>query len=163
MQDEGLAVMYGWVRGARQVLMQHLATLPHEAYLAPRPELAGASVRDRHMHVVDCYVQWAGRGILDEAGLPVPDATTWPDARSAWSWFEAVDVLVARLLETFEGRLDTPVDRRVYGEVLRLTPRWTLVHPMTHEFHHKGQIRLSCRLLGYPAPQADMPLPFDAG
>jgi len=158
--DEGLMTTYDWVRRTRQTLLHHLSSLPGEAYLAPRPELDGQSVRDRHMHIAACYIGWTGRRALLEEGLALPDAAGWPDAERAWSWFEAVDFMVARLFETYGDRLDEPLERAFRDKPVRITARWALTHPMTHEFHHKGQIVVASRLLGYPAPDTDMVLPF---
>jgi uncharacterized damage-inducible protein DinB len=36
------------------------------------------------------------------------------------------------------------------------TPAFTLLHVITHAFHHKGQMVAMLRLLGHPAPDTDM-------
>ncbi len=38
----------------------------------------------------------------------------------------------------------------------RHTAAFTLLRPITHIFHHKGQIVAMCRLLGHPAPETDL-------
>ncbi len=34
-----------------------------------------------------------------------------------------------------------------------LTRRWLVLHPITHEFHHKGQVASLGRALGHPVPE----------
>jgi uncharacterized damage-inducible protein DinB len=36
------------------------------------------------------------------------------------------------------------------------TPLQIFTQPFTHEFHHKGQLVLMCRLLGYIPPDTDV-------
>jgi hypothetical protein len=67
---------------------------------------------------------------------------------------------VARLLERFGGHLDDPIERTVWGQVERVTPRWLIMHPITHEFSHKGQIVVMVRLLGVEPFDTDRVRPF---
>jgi uncharacterized damage-inducible protein DinB len=44
----------------------------------------------------------------------------------------------------------------------RLSLRYLLLHPVTHEFHHKGQVTSLGRILGHPVPDGtdlDLALP----
>lgn len=42
------------------------------------------------------------------------------------------------------------------GEVIRLVPAMAVVHMLTHEYHHKGQIVMLARRLGYQPPDTDL-------
>lgn len=47
------------------------------------------------------------------------------------------------------------------GKVVTLTPWLVVLRPITHTFHHRGQIAVMCRLLGQPVPPSpalDFPL-----
>jgi uncharacterized damage-inducible protein DinB len=47
---------------------------------------------------------------------------------------------------------------------LKVTQRWLLLHPITHEFHHKGQLLALARILEHPLPgnvDTDLVLPFE--
>lgn len=65
--------------------------------------------------------------------------------------FEGVDRLVEEALRSFD-RLD-----EVYvwtlpreGRKANVSQCWLLMHPITHEFHHKGQMVALGRVLGHP-------------
>jgi uncharacterized damage-inducible protein DinB len=45
---------------------------------------------------------------------------------------------------------------------LMVTQRWLIVRPITHEFHHGGQLLMLGRALGHPLPEdmgTDLVLP----
>lgn len=35
---------------------------------------------------------------------------------------------------------------------MSVSQRWLLMHPITHEFHHKGQMMTPARIWGYTMP-----------
>ncbi|SIQ72385.1 DinB family protein [Priestia flexa] len=41
-------------------------------------------------------------------------------------------------------------------EWVKKTPRQLLIHSITHEFHHEGQIVIMLRLLGYTPENTDI-------
>ncbi len=157
--DQGLLTTLDWTRQTREVLMQALGALGPERYQAPQATLAGESIRDRHLHSAGCYIFWAARvGLQEEPPDPRPDE--YPDATAARALFAAADAAVERLLTHFDGKLDEPIERVVHGHTERLTPRWLVMHPITHEFNHKGQILVLLRMFGAPPFDGDMVLPF---
>ncbi|MDI3298343.1 MAG: DinB family protein [Bacillota bacterium] len=158
---DGIRTLYDWVRATRRSLFDYLEGWPVELYLRPLELLAGESVRDRHVHVAECYVTWLATVGLEEGSSP-PSPGEVPDVRRARALFAEVDRLVERFLGRFEGELDRPLARSWRGERRELTPRWLLAHPITHEFHHKGQIVLAGRWLGRPAPDTDLLFPEEA-
>lgn len=158
----GIRTVYGWVRATRQALLEYLEDWPAELYRRPLELLTGESVRDRHVHVAECYVTWLAVVGLEEDRISAPSPEEVPDVRRARALFTEVDRLVERFLGRFEGELDRPLARSWRGERREMTPRWLLTHPITHEFHHKGQIVLAGRWLGRPAPDTDLRFPEEA-
>lgn len=153
-------LLYEWTVRTRDVLMAHLASIPQATYDQPLPVLAGESVRERQRHIAVCYGVWLGRGL---GGMAMTDAIPaldgWRTAADAPVAFAQVDALVARFLARHAGALDRSMTVEAGDERLAVTPRWLLTHPVTHEFHHKGQIVVAVRLLGHPAPDTDLVLP----
>lgn len=131
MADD-LRQLYRWVRGARDTLLAYLESLPADAYTRG----LGGPRRD----------------------LPLDD---YRDVASVRAAFAEVDALVERFLAHFADRLDEALHRappwRAQG--LTVTPRWLLLHPITHEFHHKGQLVVIGRQLGFPPPETDLAFP----
>jgi uncharacterized damage-inducible protein DinB len=124
------------------------------------PEYGQGSILSILTHVADSYGRWVGTTLLEE---PWDAADTPGDLPSLSAWFARVDVLLERALtcsrmksgETFET-VDFEGNRR------RLTAGWVVLHPITHEFHHKGQVVTLLRRLGHPIT-VDLDLPPPGG
>lgn len=160
MSDD-LRQLYRWVQGARATLFAYLEGLPPDAYTRELPGFPwGGSMRNLHVHIADCYVYW-----LEYVGQQQPRRDLrfedYPDVASVRAAFAQVDALVDRFLDHFAGRLDKPLRRVVSWRPrgLTVTSRWLLLHPITHEFHHKGQMVVIGRQLGYPPPETDLAFP----
>jgi len=150
----GLSLFYGWVRRTRAGVLDYAATLPEDDLHALRPAFP-RSVAGLLAHAAECYLHWTGHVGLGRA--PVPERDRDPDLEGVRALFREADAVVAGALARGSG-LDAPLD--VDGE--RLTLRWLVLHPVTHEFHHKGQIASLGRALGHPVPDGsdlDLVLP----
>lgn len=158
-----LRAAYAWARVGRERLLTWLESLPGDVYTLERPDFAFGSLRNVQVHVADCYRMWiAARGL----GEPVTrlDARALTDVAALRAAFADVDALVERALAAFTSP-DEP--RRVtFGDrELEVTGRWLVMHPLTHEFHHKGQLLTMGRVLGFPypaGPDTDLGLPEEA-
>lgn len=75
-------------------------------------------------------------------------------------YFEQADRYVEKVLEQFTDKFDKPIEKKlVWREksgLIRKTPRQLLVHSITHESHHKGQIVAMLRLLGHTPKNTDI-------
>lgn len=151
--NDDLRVFYGWVRRSREILFDYCASLPPEIYTQEHPDFAFGSIRNLHVHVADCYLWWLG-----SVGMGHPDANLSGQdfsnvAAVRWA-FDRVDRVVEEALQRFD-RLDHVygwTDPRNDAWKAKVSQRWLLLHPITHEFHHKGQITALGRVLGHPVP-----------
>lgn len=157
--SEGLAALYDWVKQTREPLMAALEKLGPERYRAAQATLAGDSVRDRHLHIAQCYIYWVARVALEE-GVPDPRVADFADPASARDAFAVADGAVERLLERFAGRMDERIERKSGEFTGEFTPRWLLSHPITHEFNHKGQIVVVLRMFDVDPGDTDLIYPF---
>jgi uncharacterized damage-inducible protein DinB len=162
---ESLILMYDWVRRTREVLFEYTDSLPNEVYTLEHPDFAYGSIRNIHAHVAECYLWWVGAMGLGAMGLGTPveefDPSSLLNARSVQAKFTEVDAVVERALETFD-RLDEPFTLERHPHRYTVTQRWLITHPITHEFHHKGQLLALGRVLGHPLPagmDTDLVLP----
>lgn len=147
--------MYEWVRQTREVMFEYCAALPAEIYRQVLPAFGPESIRGLHVHAAQCYLHWLGEGSEEPDG---------DDAAATRRLFARADEVVARFLARAWADPDRSVSRAVRwrAEPLTVTPRWLLMHTVTHEFHHKGQIVKLGRLLGHPvAADTDLALPGD--
>jgi uncharacterized damage-inducible protein DinB len=163
MNDE-LKLMYGWVHRTREVLFSFTDSLPSEIYTLERPDFAYGSIRNIHAHVADCYLYWVGSLGLkyNEAKLLIPKEQI-TDSKTMRERFAFVDSIVTQALETFDN-LDAKLEHQQQHGVEILSQRWLIVHPITHEFHHKGQLLALARVLEHPLPAGkfmDLVMPFE--
>ncbi|GEM83173.1 DinB family protein [Meiothermus hypogaeus] len=149
--NDDLRVFYGWVRRSREILFGYCTSLPPEIYTQERPDFAFGSMRNLHAHVADCYLWWVGTVGLGKPQAPIQGSEV-PDVAAMRKVFAQADAVVEEALQTF-NQLD-----QIYewthprkGWKAKVSQRWLLLHPITHEFHHKGQITALGRVLGHPA------------
>jgi uncharacterized damage-inducible protein DinB len=135
------------VRQTRQVMLEWLETLPQEVFCQTRDDFAFGSLQKIYTHIPECYLYWVEHTGLQKPWQGDPIVNTARDLRRV---FERVDSVVLEALEQFQS-LDEPlVWTSSKGQTEVLSQRWLLLHPITHEFHHKGQALALARVLGYP-------------
>ena len=153
-----LELFYGLTVRTRTGLLEWLATLPNEVFTAQREDFAYGSLSATYAHVADCYLHWVGAVGLGELGLERTVSTV----AELHDYFAQVDKVVLRAIHSFED-WDEPLSYTASsGRTEMLTRRWLILHPITHEFHHKGQALALARVLGYPhpgVPDADLVTP----
>ncbi len=163
--DTSLPLMYNWVKRTRADVLQYVESLPAEIFLAKHPDVPYGSIRDLQAHLAYAYLWWVGRYGL---GLPAfsQDLETQAitTAAAMRAKFLEVDAVLEQAFATFQD-VDVPFTVvRPGRDQLVVTKRWLIVRPITHEFHHHGQVLMLGRLLGYPVPEhlgADLVLPAD--
>ena len=162
--NDDLRGFYALVKGSRERVFGWAESLPPEVYTREHPDFAYGSLCNIQAHVADCYLGWVG-----ESGLGLPateldvDRITLTDVAAMRSRYSQVDEVVERALSDF-SELDAPLSVPHRGGTLEVTRRWLLLHPLTHEFHHKGQLLALGRVLGWPyppGPDTDLLLPSE--
>jgi uncharacterized damage-inducible protein DinB len=158
-----LILMYDWVRRTREVLFEYTDSLPNEVYTLEHPDFAYGSIRNIHAHVAGCYQFWVGAmGLQQNISYVDEPASSLPDAASMRAAFAKVDLILEEAFERFQN-LDDPLEVvRPGRDTLMVSQRWLITHPITHEFHHKGQLLALGRVLGHPLPSSsdtDLVLP----
>jgi uncharacterized damage-inducible protein DinB len=149
-----VAELYRWVRRTREGLFGYAAGVPLPALRRKHPAFRD-SMLGLLAHVAECYLHWTG-GVglgLEVVELERP-VTALDDVRAL---FRRVDDVVEEAMEGPGG-----LDRTATWRDRRLPLRWLLLHPITHEFHHKGQVTSLGRILGHPVPEGtdlDLVLP----
>ena len=156
--DPSLALLYGWIVRTREELFGYTASLPPEIYTREHPDFAYGSIRNIQAHVANCYLSWIGRYELELEHLPF-EAASVPDAGAMRARFAEVDRVVTQACRRFERPDEVFELVRPGRDTLQVSQRWLIMHPVTHEFHHKGQLLALGRVLGFPlAPSQDTDL-----
>ncbi len=143
---EGLEVFYGLVRRTRSGVLDWLESIPSEAVERHDDQFAFGSLGAIYAHVADTYLKWVGQVGLGRQRVRVDVR----DASGLRQSFSEVDATVEEALTAFTD-WDEPFPWvQPDGTELRVTRRWLILHPITHEFHHKGQALALARVIGHP-------------
>ena len=157
--NDDLTTLYRLVQRTRARVLGWLDTLPPGALTEQRPDFAFGSLDRVYAHVADCYLWWLGTVGFGRERMEFEGGSVGA-LRDA---FRVVDAVVEEALATFED-LDAPMHWTApEGHQEVLSRRWLLLHPITHEFHHKGQALALARALGHPhhgAPDTDLVAPY---
>ncbi len=144
--------MYSWVKRTRKMLFDYLETLPKEVYLQERPDFAYGSLRNIQAHIAGCYLFWVGgMGLKHEIDKSALENIA--DVAAMKHKFLEVDSVLEQAFTDFID-VDTIFEVvRPHRDTLAVSQRWLIMHPITHEFHHKGQLLALARVLGHPLPE----------
>lgn len=154
---------YALVLASRNILFDFLTREVGDQQInIPFPAFAGKSIRDLLVHNASCYFSWLAymalqqpRGSLYEGG------TTMEELRRLYA---QVDETMALFLQHFSETMDVPFRREYENRWWSVvTPLELFTHVTTHEFHHKGQIVLLCRMLGHVPVDTDASNAFSEG
>jgi uncharacterized damage-inducible protein DinB len=149
--NDDLKTFYALTTRTRVGVLNWLETLPEDAWTLERPDFAYGSLRNIYGHIAGCYLWWLDHVALGRPAGDDPQVQTVAELRDV---FTKVDAIVAEALETFTD-LDAPfLWTNSRGAQETLTKRWLILHPITHEFHHKGQALALARVIGHPLPSS---------
>jgi uncharacterized damage-inducible protein DinB len=119
-------------------------------------------VRDSLVHIADCYFAWLGSFVLLKTKKPLTlkeDLLKF-NLDEIKVRFEQVDSFVNEVFKLNGNQLYEPIQRKIpwreAPEALTITPGKLLMHTITHEFHHKGQIVAMIRQMGYVPSNTDV-------
>ncbi|MGJ5715771.1 DinB family protein [Staphylococcus equorum] len=119
-------------------------------------------MRDSLVHVAGCYHAWLGSFVLSEVSSPLitKEVIETMDIEDIQHYFNQADLYVDRVFEQFTEKIDETIEKelpwKMNSGLVRKTPQQLLIHSITHEFHHKGQIVAMLRLLGYTPENTDI-------
>jgi uncharacterized damage-inducible protein DinB len=153
---------YKWVIQNRNVLLDFCRELKPEDFTRQLDGFGFQSVREALVHIANCYIAWLGSYILLNTRKPISSKEevsqfSLDDIRQR---FEQADLYVYEVMELSSEQLNEPIKRKIpwreTGEEISITPLQLLMHTITHEYHHKGQIVAMARQMGYVPPNTDV-------
>ncbi len=153
---------YEWVKQNRKVLLDFCSKLDEKDLNLKLDGFGFQSVKETLVHVADCYHAWIGSFILLKTKKPITpkEHLIHVSLNDIKLRFEQADETVNEFFETFAKQMDLPIQKsipwREATEVISMTPRKLMMHTITHEYHHKGQIVSMTRLMGYQPPNTDV-------
>ena len=146
--NQDLKTFYDLTRRTRNKVLDWLGTLPPEVFTKQHDEFAYGSLSKIQSHIATTYLWWVGTVGLETAEIEVEA----DDVEALCEAFAEVDAVVLKALDTFTDIDASFIWTSSVGEDIALSKRWLILHPITHEFHHKGQALALARALGHPHP-----------
>jgi len=153
---------YDWVKQNRKVLLDFCSVLDEKDFNLRVEGFGFQSIKETLIHVADCYHAWIGSFILLKTTKPITpkEHVIHVSINDIKQRFEQADKFVNEFFETYSEQMDVPIQKsipwRVAEEIISMTPRKLMMHTITHEYHHKGQIVSMARIMGYQPPNTDI-------
>ena len=162
--NNDLELLYSWVKRTRDVLFDYSQNLPSQIYTQEHEGFGFGSIRNLQAHVAECYLWWVGHVGLGQTFRDI-NPYDLANVTAMRGLFEQVDRTMQAALNEFTN-LDVLYSWSSGSShpPRQISQRWLIMHPITHEFNHKGQMLSLGRILGHPVPptseDTDLALPF---
>lgn len=148
---------YDWIVQARDRMFRFLEQIPLSKLHERVPHFGHETMIATHIHAADSYRFWFGELLRQNPRAYQPateEEVRRADIPSVRNRFLQADELVEWVINEYGGRWFEEIALEVswQNEPLVLTPLYLISHVQTHEFHHKGQIVIMAKHLGYPLP-----------
>jgi uncharacterized damage-inducible protein DinB len=145
---------YDLVKSSREEVFRFCGTLKQSDY-TKGVTFDGKSIRRLQVHLANTYQGWIikvarGRNTNDF------DEQNYPTVQSVQKLFTAVDTIVSYFIRDSRHNWMEEVGIDTGDQVHTLTKAQIFTHVITHEFHHKGQILMLARGMGYTPPDTDI-------
>ncbi|WP_282022797.1 DinB family protein [Priestia flexa] len=156
-----LEIEYEWVKKTRQILLDQCKELNEDDF-TKEFEFGFQSIRDSLVHVAGCYHAWLGSFVLSKTSSPLltKEVIQTMQVGDIERYFQEADRYVEEVIESFTDTFDELIEKepswKANGQVIGKTPHQLLIHSITHEFHHKGQIVAMLRLLNHTPENTDI-------
>lgn len=144
-------------RSARPRMLKNLEQLSADEFVRELPGIGWGSIRNSLMHIFGAENFWIRRILQgqEDASVGKPeDYTSVADARAKW---EEVAAETKRFLRGLTPEQLTEVKTYKFRDgTMDLRIDYVVHHILTHEFHHKGQLMMALRTLGYEPQETDL-------
>lgn len=151
---------YEWIYRARSRMFRFLEEIPLNKLHEKVPHFGHETIIATHIHVADSYQFWFGEIVRQNPSAyqsATKEEVQRAGVQSVRDRFSKADELVEWVLNEYDGRWFEKIALEVpwQNEPWVVTPLYLITHVETHEFHHKGQIVIMAKHLGYSPPADD--------
>ncbi|WP_028775935.1 DinB family protein [Shimazuella kribbensis] len=147
---------YDWVKQTRAILLDFCEEIEPNDFTRKVTGFGFPSIRDLLVHIADCYIAWLGSFVLLHTKKPLTpkEYLKQMDIQAVRDRFALSDKYVEQFFKTLTpDQRNIPMEREILWrnteDFITTTPNKLLLHTITHEFHHKGQIVTMARQMGY--------------
>lgn len=149
-----LADQYELVRDARKQVFEFFSTIKPGDLQKP-VTFDGKSIVRLYVHIANTYQGWLVKFARQEEPVEF-NHEEYDTVEQLEVLFKQIDHLVARFLQAPATQAGQLYQNPAISSQLVLTPLQLFTHVITHEFHHKGQVLMLARQLGYVPPDTDV-------
>lgn len=145
---------YRLVQASRKVMFDFCETFNLGDY-TKGVTFDGKSIRRLHVHIANTYQGWIKTVAGKEARNDFIEQD-YPTIKSVSDLFSLIDTLVIDFIEESRSNWMEEVQADFPDQHIVLSKAEIFTHVITHEFHHKGQILMLARNMGYTPPDTDI-------
>jgi uncharacterized damage-inducible protein DinB len=156
MTTTDLATLFDYGYWANRKLFEVLSKLTPEQFTHAL-EGSHGSIRNTMVHILSAEWGWLGRCGGPDRGAPL-DPANFPTVASLIDAWSQVEAHVRAFLSALRDEdLDRHIEFVIGGNAKRSMPLGELMHhAANHAVHHRGQVTLLLRLLGYDLENLDI-------
>lgn len=144
-------------RNARPRMLENLEQLSAEEFVREIPSIGWGSIRNSLAHIPSSEHFWIKRVLQRDENATFgryEDYASVADVRAKW---EEIAAETERFLRGLTPEQTVEVKTYQFiNETLNLRIDYVVHHILTHEFHHKGQLMMALRTLGYEPQETDL-------
>ncbi|MBN8585828.1 MAG: DinB family protein [Ignavibacteria bacterium] len=150
-----LSSQYLLIKSSREVVLKYFSEIKPSDFARKLESFNNSSMQSLYIHSLNTYIHWLKRFAKKEE-YPYFKTEELKSANDFCTAFETINSIV----EEFISEHSDPFDK-ITGYITWQKKDFTytaldlFTHVTTHEFHHKGQLMIMSRLLGYSPPDAD--------
>jgi uncharacterized damage-inducible protein DinB len=156
MNVEDLNRLFDYSYWANQKLMETVCQLEADQYTEPLP-LGKGCVRDTMVHMLSAEWGWLDRCGGPKRGAPLNPADYPAPGALIERWGQVEGHMRNFLAGLHDSDLARPIEFAIGGTEKRCMPLGDLLyHAANHGIHHRGQVSLRLRQLGYNPANFDI-------
>jgi len=147
---------YGLVKETREALFTFCESISWDDYIKAVPNFGQGSLRKTQAHIADTYIHWIGKYALQKT-TPYVIHETLNSIESVRAEYQKINQLMDEFFDRYDSNENLSISNTLekHNDVTS-TPLTLLIHVITHEFHHKGQLVSMARIMGYQPPDTDL-------
>lgn len=154
MPSDLVAYQYALVQSSREVVFDFCETF-REGDFTKGVTFDGKSISQLYVHIANTYHGWIVT-IARNARAKRFNENDYDTVQRMRKLFAEVDAIVMDFIGDSQPDWSEDIKAKVRNQPFTLTKVKIITHVITHEFHHKGQILMLARNMGYVPPDTDM-------
>lgn len=154
MKSELFTHQYELVQSSRNVVLDFCMSFREGDYTKGLT-FDGKSICNLHVHTANTYQGWI-MTIARKLQVERYKESDYQSIHSVKKLFQQIDDMVLSFIQDSSHSWLETLEAEIRGKKYSLTRAQIFTHVITHEFHHKGQVLMLARQMGYTPPDTDI-------